>query len=64
MFLLSKPLIDDSIRVKQWVSFGGDFDNFLLILVLDFIRRRPTSPFTFNYSWLVEEDFVKMVKYQ
>ena len=61
-FLISKPIIEGSIRVRKWVISHGYSNHFPIILEMDFVGRRPPDSFKFNSPWLYEEEYVNLVK--
>jgi hypothetical protein len=61
-FLISKNLVGDPIRIKQWVGEGGNSDHLLVFLELVGASSKPLGPFKFNSSWLSKEDFIQLVK--
>jgi hypothetical protein len=63
-FLVSEPLLDDTIRIRQRVSSGGESDHFPVLLEMASAEKQPPIPFKLNPGWLEEEDFVNMVKDQ
>jgi hypothetical protein len=61
-FLVSEPLIEDAIRIRQWVSSSGESDHFLVLLEFASVGNKPSSLFKFNPGWLVEDDFTGWLK--
>eukprot|EP01018_Ginkgo_biloba_P039380 Gb_12932 [translate_table: standard] len=61
-FLVSESLLEDTLRLKQWVGSRGESDHFPVLLVLTEVGKRPPSRFKFNHGWLAEDDFVQLVK--
>lgn len=62
-FLVSETMIEDDVRIYQWVSWREESDIFHVVLELAPTYVKPPNAFKFNPSWL-DEDFVKMVKEQ
>lgn len=52
----------NSIRIRQWVSTGGDSDHCPVLLEVDLAQGKLASPFKMNPEWLKEEDFVNKIK--
>lgn len=61
-FLFIEDLQENSLRMKQWVDLGGDFDHFLIVLEIVEMGRRPLSYFKFNSEWLQEYEYINKVK--
>ena len=54
--------LDFDLHFWHWVGYGGDSDNQLVFLQLSNKDVRPRSPFKFNANWLMNEDFVSLLK--
>jgi hypothetical protein len=60
-FMMSNHLLGGDTLVKEWVGSGGQLDHLLILLKLEKDEHKLPSPFKFNCSWLLEEDFKKLV---
>ena len=61
-FLVSTSLMSDHNRITAWIKIGGESNHFPVFLHMEREECKPPSPFKFNYGWLENEDFVKLVK--
>jgi hypothetical protein len=63
-FLIFSFLMSDHNRITTSINVGGESDQSLVFLQMEREECKPPSPFKFNYGWLENEDFVKLVKAQ
>jgi hypothetical protein len=54
--------VEEPFLFRQWVGSGGESDHYPIFLEIEGASRKPTSPFKFNFAWLKEEIFIKLVK--
>ena len=60
--LVSVDFLDLDLHLRQWVGCGGDSDHQPAFLQLLSNNPKPRSPFKFNAHWLLNEDFVALLK--
>ena len=59
---MSEGLLEEPLRLKQWISSCGDSDHFPIILEIVVLEKTPSIAFKFNVGWLLEEDYSILVK--
>ena len=60
--LISTDLLDCDLQIRQRVGCGGISDHQPVFLQLFHNDAKPRSPFKFNANWLVNDDFVSLLK--
>jgi hypothetical protein len=52
--------LEETLKIQQWVSIGGDLDDNLVLLEVALAKRKPLSPFKLNPEWIKDEEFIRM----
>jgi len=61
-FLLTNSFLEKTIHMKQWIGFGGISDHVPIFLELRQGSSKPTGPFKFNRTWLIDDSFINLVR--
>ena len=60
--MVSADFLDLDLHLHQWVGCGGDSDHQPVFLQILSNNPKLRSPFKFNAHWLLNEDFVDLLK--
>jgi hypothetical protein len=47
-FLVLEDFLEEALKIHQWVSVGGNFDHYLVLLEVVPAMGKPPSPFKLN----------------
>ena len=61
-FLINEGIFHGVSHIKQWVGEGECSNHFPIFIELQCDNLNPPNPFKFNAHWIVNEDYVMMVK--
>ena len=60
--MVSADFLDIDLHFCQWIGCGRDYDHHPIFLQILSNNPKPRSPFKFNACWLLNEDFVDLLK--
>ena len=62
-FLVGEDIVfSQSSQALQWVEWGGEFEHNPIVLKIKGGMHKPPSPFKFNASWIVDPDYIALLK--
>lgn len=60
-FIIKAQLVDQLDRIRQWVGSAGISDNSPIFFEVMNSNYKPNTPFKFNFAWIEETEFHKIV---